>query len=342
VPAVPDSRRPALALAALLAVIVGGTVGYVLLGFSVLDAAYQTVTTVTTVGFREVEPLSTTGKIFTIFLIVFGVGTALYALVLVIETLLERELPAVFGRRRMERRITGMRNHVVVCGWGRVGKAIARDVAGSGADIVVIDSDPNRFDEMRYPAVLGDATDDAVLERAGVLRARAVVAALSTDAGNLFVTISARALRPDLFIVARVRTEENEDKLLRAGADRVVNPQSIGGARMAAFVVQPHVTEFLDVVMHDRGIEFRLEEIAVPERSPITGSSIRDAQVRDRTGALVLALRDRDGRFTTNPSPSTVIQAGQVIIAIGTPNDLGALERLIAGTTPSVAPEGRR
>lgn len=329
-------RRLMFALAALASVMVAGTVGYIALGFGVLDALYQTVTTVTTVGFREVEPLTATGKVFTIALIVVGVGIALYTLGVIIETLLEGQLPEVFGRRRMERKITGMSEHVVVCGWGRVGRAIARDLAAMGARPVVVDNDPIRVEHVPYPAVLGDATDDEVLDRAGVRRARALVAALDTDAGNLFVTLSARALRPELFIVARVRLEENEDKLRRAGANRVVNPQSIGGARMAAFVLQPYVTEFVDVVMHDRGIEFRLEEIPVPEGSPIEGCSIRDAHVRDRTGALVLALRDRGGTFTTNPPPETVVNADQIIIAIGTPGDLEKLQHLVTGATPRV------
>jgi voltage-gated potassium channel len=334
---VAEWRRLTIALAVLASVMVAGTVGYLILGFGFLDALYQTVTTVTTVGFREVQPLSDAGKIFTIALIVVGVGTALYTLGVIIETLLEGQLPEVFGRRRMERKITGMHDHVVVCGWGRVGRAIARDLAAMGSRPVVVDNDPIRVGDVPYPAVLGDATDDEVLGRAGVQRARALVAALDTDAGNLFVTLSARALRPELFIVARVRLEENEDKLRRAGADRVVNPQSIGGARMAAFVLQPYVTEFVDVVMHDRGIEFRLEEISVHEGSPIDGISIREAHIRDRTGALVLALRDRGGTFTTNPPPETVVRADQVIIAIGTPGDLEKLQRLVTGATARVA-----
>ncbi len=286
--------------------------------------------------FAKCSRSTAAGKVFTIALIVVGVGTALYTLGVIIETLLEGQLPEVFGRRRMERKITGMSEHVVVCGWGRVGRAIARDLVAMGANPVIVDNDPIRIENVQYPAVLGDATDDDVLDRAGVRRARALVAALDTDAGNLFVTLSARALRPELFIVARVRLEENEDKLRRAGANRVVNPQSIGGARMAAFVLQPHVTEFVDVVMHDRGIEFRLEEIPVPEGSPIEGCSIREAHVRDRTGALVLALRDRNGTFTTNPPPETVINADQIIIAIGTPIDLEKLQRLVTGVTPRV------
>ncbi len=315
-----DWGRLRLALAVLACVMIAGTVGYLLLGFSFLEALYQTVTTVTTVGFREVRPLSDAGIVFTIVLILFGVGTALYALGVLIQTLVEGDLHDVFGRRRMERRIADIDEPVIVCGWGRVGRAIAKDVADAGA--VAGGRRPRRGAPRRRPRTrpcAGDATDDDVLRRAGLERARALVAALDSDAGNLFVTVSARALRPDLFIVARVRIDESVEKLRRGGADRVVNPQSIGGARMAAFVLQPHVTEFLDVVMHDRDIEFRLEEVTVAPASPIVGDTLREAQIRDRTGALVLALRDEAGTFSTNPSPDARLDGGQVLIAIGTP-----------------------
>jgi voltage-gated potassium channel len=331
---VTDWRRLRLALAMLAGVFVVGSIGYVLLGFSVLDAVYQTVTTVATVGFREVQPLDDAGKVFTIILILLGVGTALYTFSVVLETLFEGHLRALFGRRRMERQIETMHDHVIVCGWGRVGRAIADELSAASADLVVIDLDPARVAEAALPAMVGDATVDRVLEEAGLGRSRALVAALDSDAGNLFVTLSARSLRPDLFIVARARIEESEEKLRRAGADRVVNPQSIGGARIAAFVLQPHVTEFLDVVMHDRGLQFRLEEVLVPEGSPTAGKSIRDAHLRDRTGALVLALREEDGSFNTNPSPDTKIHAGHVLIAIGTPAELAALQQTIEDRGP--------
>ena len=324
-----DWRRLRLALAMLAAVFLVGIFGYVLLGFSLLDATYQTVTTVATVGFREVQPLDDAGKVFTIVLILVGVGTALYTFSVVLETLIEGHLPELFGRRRMEREIDAMRDHVIVCGWGRVGRAIGEELTAAGAQMVIVDRDLTRVADSELPYVIGDATEDPVLERAGLARARALVAALDGDAGNLFVTLSARSLRPDLFIVARARVEETEEKLRRAGADRVVNPQSIGGARIAAFILQPHVTEFLDVVMHDRGLEFRLEEVLVPDDSPIAGKSLRDAHVRDRTGALVLALRDEAGTFSTNPSPETTIEAGHVLIAIGTPDELEALEHMV-------------
>jgi voltage-gated potassium channel len=319
-------RRLRLALAMLLAVMIVGTAGYVLLGFGWLDALYQTVTTVTTVGFREVKDLTPTGKVFTIVLILFGVGTALYTLGVLIEALVEGQLSDVLGRRKLEKQIEAMRGHVIICGWGRVGRAMAPFLAGAGYDVVVVDNDPELLAGIPYVFIVGDATDDAVLERAGIHRARALVAAVSSDADNLYITLSGRSLEPNLFIVARARIASSEEKLRRAGASRVVNPQAIGGARMAAFVMQPNVAEFLDVVMHDGSLEFRLEEVPVPQQSALVGKSLRQAQIRDRTGALVLALRAADGSFVTNPSPETVIEPGHILIAIGTEPQLQALQ----------------
>ncbi len=320
-------RRAVITLAT---VIVLGIIGYRLLGFGWLSAAYQTVTTVTTVGFREVEPLSNAGQVFTMVLILAGVGTALYTLGLVMQAVAEGRLHSFMGRRRMDRTIAGLSGHTIVCGWGRVGKAIARDLAHAEHPCVVVDLDPERVEGIAYPAVVGDATVDATLERAGIDRAATLIAAMTTDAENLFVTLSGRARRPDLFIVARARDDASVPKLLRAGADRVVNPQEIGGARMAAFVLRPHVAEFIDVVMHDRTLEFRLEEIAIPPHSPLVGASLQEAGIRARTGALVLALRDERGAWITNPDPDTHLQVGQIVIAIGTENELKALAALAA------------
>jgi voltage-gated potassium channel len=321
-------RRLGGAVVALAAVMLLGTTGYVLLGFSLLDAFYQTVTTVATVGYREVEPLDATGKIFTSVLILVGVGTTLYALSVLIETVIEGRLQDLLGRRRMTRTIGNLRDHVIVCGWGRVGRSIADELTEAGRTFVVVDSDPARVTACPYPAVEGDATEDATLRQAGIERANALVAAVDGDADNLSVTISARALNPSVFIVSRVRNEANEDKLRRVGADRVVNPQSIGGTRIAAFVLQPNVAEFVDVVMHDRTLEFRLEEVVVPPDSSLAGTTLRAAQIRDRTGAMVLAMRDPDGTFTTNPTPESPIQAGHVLIAIGTEAQLASLDAL--------------
>jgi voltage-gated potassium channel len=316
-----------LGLAALIGVLVIGTGGYVAFGFPLLDAMYQTVTTVTTVGFREVHPLSTGGRVFTMGLILGGVGTALYSFTLVLEVVVEGQLQEALGRRRMDRQIARIAGHVIVCGFGRVGRNLAHYVAGAGQDVVVIERDPERAAaaEGSVLVVRGDATSDEVLREAGIERARVFVTALNTDAENLFVTLTARSLRQDLFIVARARAESSEAKLTQAGADRVVNPQGIGGARMAAFVLQPHVAEFLDVVMHDGSLEFRLEEVALPQGSPLAGKSLREAHIRDSTGALILALRESGGEFTMNPSPETVLCAGQILISIGTEVQLKAL-----------------
>ena len=311
-------------------VLVIGTVGYVLLGFGLLNALYQTVTTVATVGYREVEPLSTNGKLFTMALILLGVGAALYAFSVLIETLLEGRLLDLLGRRRMERTITSMRDHVIICGWGRVGRSIAAEGAAAGRPLVVIERDADRLADGPHAAVVGDATADPLLLEAGIDRAAALVAAVDADAANSFITLSARSLQPGLFIVTRARSTDSEEKLRRAGADRVVNPQNIGGARMAAFVLRPHVAEFLDVVMHERNLEFRLEELGIAPDSPIAGLTLRDAHLRDRTGSLVLALRDPVGNFLTNPSPEVPIEPGHVLIAIGTEEELARLSEVVA------------
>lgn len=319
------------AVAVMASVIVLGTVGYVIIGLSFFDALYQSVTTVTTVGFREVpDDPSTTFRLFTIVLLLGGVGGALYALGVLIESFIEGAISERFGRRRMERELAAQHDHVIVCGWGRVGRAIAGALTAEGSPaIVVVDRDPERAASVSGLVVHGDATDEGVLREAGVERCRALVAALHTDADNVYVTLAARRLRPDLFIVARARVEAAEALLTQAGANRVVNPQAIGGARMAALVAQPHVADFLDVAMHDAGLEFRLTELEVSARSEIVGKSLRDAHLRDATGALVLAVRMSDGAFRTNPDPSSVLNAGEVLIAIGTETQLKALRDLV-------------
>lgn len=318
-------RRLGIAISLLLGVLAFGTVGYLILGLSLIDALYQTVTTVATVGFREVVPFGTAERVFTMALIIVGVGAVLYALGSLIETLIEGRLLETIGRMRMERTIETLQDHVIVCGWGRVGRAIAAEVVAAGKPIVVIDEEAERLEDCPHPTIHGDCTEDETLERAGIARASSLVAAVDVDAANSFIALSARAIRPDIFIVARARSVDSEGKLLRAGADRVVNPQNIGGARMAAFVLRPHVAEFLDVVMHERNLEFRLEEIPIAETSPLAGRTLREAHLRDQTGALVLAVRDARGSFLSNPDPDVRIEPGQVLIAIGTEEELTAL-----------------
>jgi voltage-gated potassium channel len=306
-------------------VLLAGTLGYVILGFGVLDAVYQTVTTVTTVGFREVHPLTTGGQLFTIVLILTGVGTALYAFGVLLEALIEGHLRQQMGRWRMDRQISRMSGHIIICGCGRVGSASVEHLSSLGKDFVVIDRDPDRLQDLGHPTVLGDVTDDRVLEAAGIARAGALITAVDTDASNIYVTLSARALGPKLVIIARARTEGSKSKMLRAGADRAVNPQLIGGRRMAAFALQPHVSEFLDVVMHDETLDFRIEEVEITTMSPLVGRSLTDAALREATGALLLAIRSATGKFITNPAADTVLDPHTILIALGTSTQLDAV-----------------
>ena len=309
-------------------VFVVGTLGYWAFGLSLLDSAYQTITTITTVGYRELAVFGTAEKLFTMVLIVLGVSTVLYTFTLAVQVVVEGQLREFVGRRRMDRELSKISGHTVVCGWGRVGRAVANDLERSGHRVVVVDNDPERVSGTLHPVVLGDATLDSTLREAGLERATSLIAALEGDAENLFVTLSGRSINPDLFIVARARQDESVPKLANAGADRVVNPQELGAARMASFVARPHVAEFIDVVMHERSLEFRMQEFDVPPDSALANKTLRDANLREESGALVLALRSPTGVFTTNPTGDTLIVPHHIIIAVGTDEDLSRLGRL--------------
>jgi voltage-gated potassium channel len=332
------ARRLRTGLIGFVLVIAGGTVGYVAFGYGVLDSVFQTVITVTTVGFGEVHTFSPGEKVFTIVLILLGVGTAAYTFSVLIEIFVEGYLGDTFGRRRMERQIKQMEGHVILCGWGRVGRSIANYLSATQTDVVVIDTSAERLATVSGPFVSGDATDEEVLRAAGIDRARVLVTALNADADNLYVTLTSRSMCPNLFIVSRAASEAAVPKLLQAGADRAVNPQDLGGARMAALAVQPHVAEFLDVVMHDGSLEFRLEEIAVPARSPLIGESLRSARVHGQTGSLVLALRHPGQDFRTNPPPEAEIGEGDILVVIGNADQIAAL-RSLAKAGPVAAAE---
>jgi voltage-gated potassium channel len=321
-------RRINRAVLALAVVTLLGTVGYLLLGFTPLEAMYQTVTTVATVGFREVKPLTPAGMVFTMVLIVVGVGTVLYNLGVILEAVTEGHLRQFLERRRMDQRIAAMRGHVIICGHGRVGRSAREYLVANGYDVVVVDKDPHRVEglETDVAHIVGDVTDDAVLREAGIEHARALVAALETDADTVYLTLSARAMCPDLTIVARARTTDSKNKLVLAGATRAVNPQRIGGRRMAVFALQPDVAEFLEVVMHDEDVDFRIEQVPVHPGSALAGRTVGELGVRERTGALLLALRRAaDQPLEPNPAPGTPVPPGAVLIALGTQSELDAL-----------------
>lgn len=336
-------NRVAIGFLILLGVLIVSTLWFALLeGYSLIDAVYQTVMTISTVGFREVRPFDASAKVFMIFVITIGVGAMLFTVSSFFEAVVEEQLGRI-GRRRMERRIAGLSGHAVVCGFGRVGRTVAR-LLDPAIGAVVIDSDEDRAEasaDEGFATVHGDATDDAVLGQAALGRARILIAAVPSDADNLYIVLSGRALVPDLHIVARARSDSSEGKLLRAGADRVINPQEIGARRMAAFALQPTVSDFVDVVVHGGGdVEYRLEELRIDGQAVVAGKSLREAHIRDSTGALILALRAPDNQFLTNPSPETTIEAGMTMIAIGTDDQLARLHAFVNEGETVEAPAG--
>jgi voltage-gated potassium channel len=328
-----------------LAIVIGiGWVGYRLQGLGGVDALFQTVQTVTTVGFNEVGTVDRTYQLFTIALMLVGVGTALYTLGVSLEALLEGRLSADFRRFQMDKEIDRLRGHVIVCGLGQVGSAIVDDLARSGHEVVAVDQ---REDQAGIPdsvrVLAGDATDDEVLDRAGLAHASTLVLAMDADASNVFVALSARRTRPDLLIVARSSRPGSESKLLQAGADRVINPHAVGGARMAALVDRRNVTDFIDLIHGAVPGGVSLVEVEVGARSGVGGRAggagaagaggggggggggdsrrehgVTCGEVAKLSGAVVLALRRPDGPLEPNPTADTALCRGDVVIALGT------------------------
>jgi voltage-gated potassium channel len=285
-----------------------------------------------------VRPFDDTAKIFSVFLSVVGVSAGLFTLGAVFEEQLEDTLDR-YGRRRMDRRIAKLSQHVVVCGYGRVGMHIVGLLSGRDIEIVVVDIDDRLVAEAASTGVAvveGSATEDDVLKAAGIERAATLIVSVGDDAVGISTVLSARALNPDLKIIARANQTSSEAKLKRAGCDRVVNPLHQGAQRMAAFAQQPDVADFLDVVVHDEDVEYRLEELRVTDASWFAGRTLGDAHVRRETGALVLAVRQGDGSFVSNPRPDVLLEPGTTLIAIGTGEQLKALGRMLKVETPEV------
>ena len=333
----PVLKKLSITLGLLAAVYCIGVAGYMLIeGYSFEDASYMTVITVGGVGFGEVQPLHSAGRWFTMGLILCGVSVIVYGLSTITAIIVEGDLAEFFRRSKMEKQIGKLSGHQILCGAGRVGMCIMAELLKTGHRVVVVDQDLAHLADWRekHPEVFtlqGDATSDAVLEAAGVRHAAGLLASLRADKDNLFIVLSARALNPDLRIVARADEESSKDKLIRAGADSVVFPHLIGGMRMASEMVRPNVVNFLDTMLRERDGSLRVEEVHVGEGSRLEGQSLGEADLQGETGALLMALRHPDRRFEFNPSPDHRMGAGDTLVVMGDRAQLAALRERAEG-----------
>lgn len=321
-------RRLQFALAWFTAVVLIGTAGYMLLtDMSFVDALYQTVTTLSTVGFRELAPFDTATKLFTIALILVGVGTVLYTLTLIIEQALEGDLKSRFHLRRTMMQIEALSDHYVLCGFGRVGQEIARELRERGVPFVIIEQTPEEVERAMafgYLVIQGDASDERILNKANLRSARCLLAASDSDAGNTYITLTAKSINPGCFIVARCGLPHNEEKLRLAGADRVLSLYSLGGRRMVLAALQPLAADFMDTIAAGRHGDLLLAEFEVTGKSGFSGAPI-DELFRRGSTATVLGVRHPDGRLEVAPPPGSCLSEGDIVIVMAEERDIAAL-----------------
>jgi voltage-gated potassium channel len=318
--------------ASLLAILILGSLGFVWLeGWSFFDALYMTVTTLTTVGYGEVHPLNKVGRAYNMVLILAGMGVMLYIVGSLARAVVEGEIQEVFGRRKLLKHIKRLKDHYIICGFGRIGEIISRQLKERGLPLVVVENSPNlvsTLEESGYYFVSGDATREDVLVEAGIERAKGLVAVVSSDAENVYITLTARSLNPRLFIVTRGEDLGSERKLLRAGADKVVSPYEIGGRKMAQTILRPTVTTFIELTMQE-GVDLSMEETGVEPGSPLIGLPLKDSGIRRDLDLIVVAIKRADGHMLFNPNPETQILAGDTLIVLGLRQNLEALENLM-------------
>jgi voltage-gated potassium channel len=327
----PSSRRFILDLLIFALIVLGGCIGFMVIeGWTAFDALYMTITTLSTVGFMEVHPLSTYGRIFTMIMILSGVGFILYFLGSLTRMIVEGTIKDIFGRRTLEKKIHHISNHYIVCGYGRIGRTVTQLLRDKPLEVVVIEKEAEHiadFQEKNLLYILGEATSEENLLKAGIERARGLVAAASSDADNVYIALTARGLNPNLYILARAAEEASVKKLIRAGADSVVSPYEIGARRMANTILRPAVVDFIEFAVHDRSLELQMEELTVRENSRIKEVTLMEAGIRKDYDLIVVAIKKKSGEMIFNPSSNAKIQIGDTLIALGERDNLSRLEK---------------
>lgn len=326
-------KRLIYSLSAIFFIITYGVTGYMYIEkWEFEDALYMTIITLSTVGYKEVYDLSYYGRLFTITLILCGVGTLLYILNNGAKIILEGELQKIYGRKRLEKKLKDLKDHYIICGYGRMGKIIAKELSHETSNIVIIEKNEEAIDETTdFFIVQGDATKDDMLKKVNIEKAKCLISVLPTDAENLYVVLSARGINPNLLIVARAGEEGSEQKLLRAGADRVVSPYHIGGLRIAHTVLKPAVVDFIELATKSGNIDLQIEEISVSENSKLNNITLDECGIGRDLGILIVAIKHKTGEMKFNPNFKTTISGGDTLIAVGEPSKLKILEEMASG-----------
>lgn len=313
-------------------VFISGIIGYMWLeGWNLLNSFYMVVITLSTVGFMEVLPLSDDGRLFTSLLILGGVGGFAYLIGAFSQLLVEGRLQAILGRRRMQKTIGKLKNHIIVCGYGRIGAIVTKEVLDEGLNVVVIESNPDLISQMEAAGIAcieGDATSDEILKLAGLQNAKTLIAGLSDEAANVYVTLIARQSNINVNIIARGNDTASISRLEFAGADRVVLPHTIGGVRMAQSALRPTVTNFLDIAMRGN-IDLQMEELFVTDASELVGLDLIESKIRPRFNLIIIAIRKGNGEMVFNPGPKEVIEAGDTLLTVGKISDLSAISKIL-------------
>ncbi len=313
-------------------VIFMGTTGYMIIeGWSMMDAMYMTMITISTVGFSEVHQVSLPGRVFTIALVLLGVGFSMYTAGAVVQLMVEGQIRTIMGRKRLDKKISRLKGHFIVCGYGRIGRVLCRHLLDQNtAGLVAIEKEPELAPVMEQDNMLylsGDATDELLLRRAGIENAAALVAVLTSDAENVFLVLTARQLNPKLFIMARASGERSLPKLKAAGADCIESPHEMGAVSMAQRLLRPTVTSFLNFAISDRRTDIQMEEIPVAPFSPLANVTLKDSGIRQEFDLIIIAVSKPDGSMAFNPSFETIITPGETLIAVGQAHNLRRLEK---------------
>ncbi|HOP40093.1 MAG TPA: NAD-binding protein [Geobacteraceae bacterium] len=310
-----------------------GIAGYMgIEGWNVLDSLYMTIITLATVGFKEVNTLSDSGKIFTMGLIVLGVSVLGYIVGSLAQIMFEGQIQRIVGRKKVEKKIEALRNHYIVCGFGRMGALICREFSAKPLPFVVVEKDTDVIEKLEsdeYLYLRGDATDDDTLLKAGIKRAKGLISVIASDTENVYITLTARGLNPDLFILARSGDEGSDIKLKRAGASKVVSPYLIGGNRMAQAVLRPNVVDFIEIATGREHLELQMEEIIIPDDSGFIGETLVSSGFRKETGVMIVGIKKSNGSMVFNPESHSTIEKQDTLIVLGQPVAIGKLEYLV-------------